>query len=194
MKKERYEWIQSWCDYADKTDLPRVLLVGDSITNGYQKFVREKLSGDYYVDYFATSYAADNPLYTVALENFYKNSDYAAVHFNHGLHGVHMSCEEYKNNVEKTLKIFGCKLIIAESTAVYNQGNVDFNEDWMARVNERNRVLQELAEKMHCPVNALYALSLEMPKEKRWQDGVHYTEEGYEVFAEKVASAIKNLF
>ena len=33
--KERFEWIHSWCDYSEKNDLPRVLLVGDSITNAY---------------------------------------------------------------------------------------------------------------------------------------------------------------
>ena len=95
MKKERFEWIQSWCDEADKTDKPRVLLVGDSITRGYQEIVRELLSDVCYVDYLATSYAIDNKLYSTLVEDFAKNSDYAVVHFNHGLHGIHMSPRTY---------------------------------------------------------------------------------------------------
>ena len=43
MQKEYSEWIQSWCDCATCDDLPRILLIGDSITRGYQAFVREKL-------------------------------------------------------------------------------------------------------------------------------------------------------
>ena len=33
--KERFEWVQSWCDEAPSNDLPRVLLIGDSITRQY---------------------------------------------------------------------------------------------------------------------------------------------------------------
>ena len=45
MKKERYEWLRSWCDETLSSDLPRVALIGDSITEGYQKQVRELLRG-----------------------------------------------------------------------------------------------------------------------------------------------------
>lgn len=41
--KERFEWVQSWCDEALSDDLPRVLLIGDSITRQYQDRVRELL-------------------------------------------------------------------------------------------------------------------------------------------------------
>ena len=41
--KERFEWINSWCDETLNADLPRVLLVGDSITLGYQDKVRQNL-------------------------------------------------------------------------------------------------------------------------------------------------------
>ena len=38
--KEQCEWIHSWCDETLQTDLPRVLLVGDSITHNYQETVK----------------------------------------------------------------------------------------------------------------------------------------------------------
>ena len=103
MQKERFEWIQSWCDEADKTDKPRVLLIGDSITYGYQAIVRELLHDFCYVDFLATSYAADNKLFSTLVEDFAKNSDYAIVHFNHGLHGIHMSKRTYEKLAFKTL-------------------------------------------------------------------------------------------
>ena len=53
--KERFEWVQSWCDEALSDDLPRVLLIGDSITRQYQDRVRELLRGKCYVDYFSSS-------------------------------------------------------------------------------------------------------------------------------------------
>ncbi|MHB8974904.1 MAG: hypothetical protein ACYC4N_31125, partial [Pirellulaceae bacterium] len=33
--RERIEWADIWVTDADKNDLPRVLLIGDSITRGY---------------------------------------------------------------------------------------------------------------------------------------------------------------
>lgn len=42
---ERIEWIDIWVTDADKDDLPRVLLVGDSITRGYFGAVEKHLEG-----------------------------------------------------------------------------------------------------------------------------------------------------
>lgn len=39
--KERFEWVQSWCDEALSDDLPRVLLIGDSIN---ERVFRRRLS------------------------------------------------------------------------------------------------------------------------------------------------------
>ena len=87
MQKEWFEWISSWCDASTQNDLPRILLVGDSISRGYQDKVRALLKGVCYVDYISLSYAIDTPIYNTIIEKFAADSNYALVHFNHGLHG-----------------------------------------------------------------------------------------------------------
>ena len=72
MKKEQFEWIHSWQDENFNSDLPRVLLVGDSITHNYQSIVREKLKGIAYVDYVATSYGIDADIYKKLVLSFAK--------------------------------------------------------------------------------------------------------------------------
>ena len=94
--KERFEWVQSWCDEALSDDLPRVLLIGDSITRQYQDRVRELLRGKCYVDYFSSSYAADSPLYKTLIKAFIRDSKYSVIHFNNGLHGFHIGKSAYK--------------------------------------------------------------------------------------------------
>lgn len=79
--KERFEWVQSWCDEAPSNDLPRVLLIGDSITRQYQDRVRELLRGKCYVDYFSSSYAVDSPIYQTLIKAFVGDSKYAIIHF-----------------------------------------------------------------------------------------------------------------
>ena len=104
MKKERFEWIHSWCDEAESSDLPRVLLIGDSICYSYQEKVREKLRGIAYVDYIATSYSVDSKIYNTLIENFAKNSEYDLIHFHHGTHGFHMSITTYTSKMDKLLQ------------------------------------------------------------------------------------------
>ena len=43
--RESIEWVDIWIPDANGTTLPRVLLIGDSITRGYYPQVAEKLKG-----------------------------------------------------------------------------------------------------------------------------------------------------
>ena len=192
MQKERYEWINSWCDEADKTDKPRVLLVGDSIAYGYSAIVRELLRDVCYVDCLATSYAADNKLFSVLVEDFAKNSDYAIVHFNHGLHGVQMCPRTYKSKIKNLLLRLSerSKIILADTTVVYKEGNKRQDPVWKKRVTERNEIVGELVTELGCAWNTLYEVSVGIPVEERSADGVHYEPSGYETLADAVAKKI----
>ena len=195
MQKERFEWIQSWCDEADKNDKPRVLLIGDSITYGYQAIVRELLRDFCYVDFIATSYAIDNKIYASVVEEFVKNSDYKIIHFNHGLHGIHMSPRTYKSKIKNLLLRVGkgSKIILAESTVVYREGNKRLDREWMRRVNERNEIVAELITELDCAWDKLFSISEKMPTEYREEDGTHYKAAGYELLADSVAKSILRL-
>lgn len=194
--KEQFEWIHSWCDENWQNDLPRVLLVGDSITHNYQEKVRELLRGVCYVDYISTSYAIDTKMYNQLVYNFMTDSKYALIHFNHGLHGIHLSKKSYKSRMNKLLSKIDkdVKLIVATSTIVYREGNKRLDGAWMKRVRERNAAVQEIAAEKGCTVDDLYTVSVSIPKEYRYVDGTHYLQEGYAMLAETVAACIrKNL-
>ena len=194
--KEQFEWIHSWCDENWQNDLPRVLLVGDSITHNYQEKVRELLKGVCYVDYISTSYAIDTKMYNQLVYNFMTDSKYALIHFNHGLHGIHLSKKSYKSRMMKLLSKIDkdVKLIVATSTIVYREGNKRLDGAWMKRVRERNEAVQEIATENGYSVDDLYTVSVSIPKEYRYVDGTHYLQEGYAMLAETVAACIrKNL-
>ena len=178
-RKEKYEWIHSWCDETDANDLPRVLLVGDSITYGYESIVREKLRGICRVDYVATSYAIDSKMYNKLVSDMIEDSDYEAIHFNHGLHGFHMTKRTYKSRLLKLLlKIKKeSKIIMAFSTFVYKEGNKKSDIQWKKKVIERNSAMRELAEDYGYTIDDLYSVSERIPKEYRKEDGVHYEKE-----------------
>ncbi len=192
MKKEYFEWVHSWCDCTTKNDLPRILLVGDSITYGYNEKVRELLKGVCYVDYIATSYAIDSKIYNILIENFIKDSNYALIHFNHGLHGIHMTKRTYKSRMKKLLKKIKTNVVLATSTVVYKAGNKKLDSKWNRRLEERNSSVKELAEELGFKVDDLYSVSLSVPKEYRADDGTHYMTDGYLLLAEAVVKSVKN--
>lgn len=194
MKKERFEWIHSWCDETQNDDLPRVLLVGDSITHGYQEYVRQKLSGVCYVDYVATSYAVDSKMYNELVKNFASDSRYAVVHLNHGLHGKHLSKRSYTARLKKLLKKIEkeSKIILALTTFVYHEGNKRPDGSWMKRVRERNEAMKALAQEKGYAIDDLYSVSVALDKNHRFEDGTHYVAAGYEILADAVAESIKN--
>lgn len=190
--KEEFEWIQTWCDRTANKDLPRVLLVGDSITRAYYEYVKDKLEGKCYVDYIAMSYAVDSKVYTGAAAGLAADSDYALIHFNHGLHGWHMTDRVYGEGIEKLLKEIGKnrKVILATSTIVKETGNARIDYKQTGIILRRNEVVKFIAGKYGYGVNDLYAVSANLPNEMRTDDGVHYTEAGSERLAEHVAKAI----
>ena len=170
-----------------------MLLVGDSITHNYQEKVRELLKGVCYVDYISTSYAIDTKMYNQLVYAFMTDSRYNLIHFNHGLHGIHLSKKSYKSRMNKLLSKIDkdVKLILATSTIVYREGNKRLDGAWMKRVRERNAAVQEIAEEKGCSVDDLYTVSASIPKEYRYVDGTHYLPEGYAILAETVAECIR---
>ena len=79
---ENIEWSTSYAyGLTDATrDLPRVLLIGDSICNGYQQGVRERLKGKMNVTYWISSYCATRELarkiVRCGADRFYISLDY----------------------------------------------------------------------------------------------------------------------
>lgn len=193
MSKEQFEWIHSWCDETGKNDLPRVLLIGDSITYGYQEKVRGLLKGICYVDYISTSYAIDLPIYSLLIKSFVKDSKYDFIHFNHGLHGEHMSTRTYRSKMKAMIKFLmtQSKVALVESTLVRGEDNIGYSPVWKDLVRKRNKVVNSLAIEFNLPVDELFAVSKAMPLKYRFKDGIHYISEGYDVFASQVANFIK---
>jgi hypothetical protein len=69
---------------ANQNDLPRVLLVGDSIARGYFAAVEKDLAGKAYCARYATSMFMGNPDYLDELKVILKRYSFSAIHINNG--------------------------------------------------------------------------------------------------------------
>src|SRR5271170_6803351 len=85
--RESIEWCDIWISHANETNLPRVLLIGDSITRAYYPEVEKHLAGRAYVGRLSSSAFISDPALTqqiVMLLSLYK---FDIIHFNNGMHG-----------------------------------------------------------------------------------------------------------
>jgi len=85
--RERIEWADIWVTDANKDDLPRVLLIGDSITRGYFGEVEKHLAGKAYFARLTTSKCVADPSFADEIQLLLKHYTFAVIHFNNGLHG-----------------------------------------------------------------------------------------------------------
>ena len=198
VRRETTEWSNIWVAEATRTDLPRVLLIGDSICNGYHGGVESELKGKALVAMLATSSAVGDSALTEQVRLLLKNYKFAVIHFNVGLHGWDYTEEEYRREFPKLLAVIrhgapSAKLIWATSTPMRQvTPNLRAFHPNNERVKARNKIVAELAAREGIPLDDLYGLVENHPE--YWaDDGVHYRPEGQAVEARQVATAILGL-
>ncbi len=194
-KLEGYEWDDLWRIKANEPKGERILLVGDSISRGYRHIAAEVFDGKFYVDNYATSKGIDNPLLLKTIElAMEQEPNCKVVHFNNGLHGWHLSEEEYHKHYdaligELTAKYPDVQFIIGLSTPLRIKDDVEKIDPRNERVIGRNCAAQEVAAKYNLPVTDLYGAISDTWKYHA-ADGVHLFDEGYAVLAKVIADKV----
>ncbi len=61
VSRDDIEWLDVWLPHPNDNDLPRVLLIGDSITRGYYPEVEKALAGRAYVGRLTPSKSLGDP-------------------------------------------------------------------------------------------------------------------------------------
>jgi hypothetical protein len=189
-KHEDIEWCDAWMPNLTKSDLPRVLLIGDSITRAYFKNVEQNLKGRAYCARVATSAAVGDPALVTQLQPFLLETKFDVIHFNIGMHGWVYSEEDYQKHLSDLLKVIrkdapGAKLIWASTTPVRKDR---LPGPTNARIEERNRIAAAYFTAQHIPIDDLYALM--SPHPEMHSDDVHFNAEGAALQASQVAEEI----
>lgn len=194
---ERYEWCDYWWGETNEREKERVLLIGDSITRGYRPFVGELLKEKACVDMLATSKAVDNPSFLREIQYIVNHGDfkYGVIHINNGLHGWHLTADEYERSYDRVLgflsEIAGAaKIILALSTPVTVPGApAELEAKTNGQVLARNAAAERLARRYGFAVHDLYT-PMAGRSEYRVNDGYHYNAEGQRAQAGSVVKAI----
>ena len=188
---ENIEWTIAYAyGLTDETrNLPRVLLVGDSICKGYQEAVRERLKGRMNVSFWASSYCVTSPAYLPLLSVYLDEAKYDVVHFNNGLHSFPTSLDDYAKGFRAALELVrkrqpGAKIVWCSATPVRDAAK-------MAKCRELNATAAKVAAEFGADAtDDLFAFCCDFDLEAAWSDGTHFRPEAIERQAEQVASSV----
>ncbi len=192
----------------DVPGLPRVLIIGDSISIGYTLPTRAALKGKANVHRPRTNCGPTTRGLT-GIDEWLGDGKWDVIHFNWGLHdlkymgpkgenlvpkekGGHQQVPpaEYEKNLDtlvKRMKQTGAKLIWRNTTPVPPGSQGRYVGD-SAKYNE---IAARVMKKHGVPTHDLFTVSKERMKEIMLPANVHYTKEGYEVLGKDVAKRIE---
>ncbi len=190
----------SLVEVADEPGLPRVLLIGDSVSMGYTLPTRTLLKGKANVHRPAGNCSSSgNGL--LNLKKWLGDKKWDVIHFNFGLHDAkqlpegirHADLDVYEKNLReivKQLKATGAKLIWATTTPVPN-GGVLSPERRFDSVDKYNAVARKVMEGNGVAIDDLNTAITPHLKDMQRPMDVHYTPEGSDFLSKQVAASIE---
>ncbi len=179
-------------------NLPRVLLIGDSILNGYGKQVTAALDGKAYVDMWVNPYCQSEHYNKLLAEVLEKNGPYDVVHFNMGLHGWQKGriqegrfeplTRAYVEVIKQ--KLPKAKIIWASITPVTVKGKpTELDPEINPIIVAHNRMAANVMAELNVPVNDFYSLLVNKLELARG-DQFHWKADAYKLLAQTTADSI----
>ena len=183
----------------DDPALPRVLLIGDSISMGYTIPVRNRLEGKANVHRIPAN-GGPTTRGLASIDKWLGDGKWDIIHFNWGIHDLrHMDDgkrqvepADYEKNLRALvgkLKATGAKLMWASITPIPEPPlipNRTFGDE-----TEYNKIAAKVMKENGIPINDLHTYVSPRFSELQKKQDLHYKPEGSEFLAEKVAAEIE---
>lgn len=184
----------------DEPGLPRVLLIGDSVSIGYTLSVRENLKGKANVHRIPANGGATE-VGLAKMKEWLGEKPWDVIHFNFGLHDAkyasettqRASREQYVENLRVLIgqmKATGAKLIFATTTPVPKDGVLTPTRKFDS-IAARNELAVKLMQQNGVAIDDLYTQVLPVQEKIGRTNDVHFQPEGYVFLAKAVAASIE---
>ncbi|MCF6176785.1 MAG: SGNH/GDSL hydrolase family protein [Victivallaceae bacterium] len=182
--------ITAWDFVKDDPELPRVLLIGDSISRAYTLHTRKRLAGKVNL-HRAPANCGSTGTGLRKLDVWLGDGHWDLIYFNFGIHNRNSNPKIYARDLDKIiarLKKTGAKLVWAQSTPL---SGTKYKAGSMVKL---NAVAGKIMKKHNIPVSNLYRPAREVQEKYQTADGCHYADKGYRYISKFVAKDImKNL-
>jgi lysophospholipase L1-like esterase len=178
----------AWDFVPDNPALPRVLLIGDSISRGYTLATRHALAAKANV-HRAPENCGPTANGLKKLDLWLGAGKWDVIHFNFGIHDRATPAADYEQRLEQIvqqLRATGAKLIWASSTPLPAESS--YGSD--AAIVARNEIAARVMQRHGIAINDLYSYIKPRLKDFQQANDVHFSGAGYEYFGARVAAEI----
>lgn len=189
-KKEKIAGRSSAWDFVqDDPKLPRVLLIGDSVSRGYTQAVRKALAGKVNV-HRAPANCGPTASGLKNIDVWLGDGKWDLIHFNFGIHDRNTPIADYQQRLEQLIERMnktGAKLVWASSTPCPDTKDGKYKA---APIPERNTAAAEVMKKHGIAIDDLFTAITPHLATMQNPDDVHFNAQGYDFLGETVAKAI----
>lgn len=187
-QREDIEWSVSYSYNVSSNILPRVLLIGDSICNGYQNRVREMLDGRATLSFWASSKCVTDPDYLRELDFILDYMPYSLICFNNGLHSLYTDREEWITAYSSVLSFITQKL---PNTLLSLTLNTPLKTAELTKISsELNCIVREEAKRLCLPIIDLFSPMDHLDRDQFWSDTYHFRPDAIQIQAEIIYSHV----
>ena len=183
--------ITAWDYVEDDPKLPRVLLIGDSISRGYTLTVRKELAGKANL-HRAPANCGPTATGLKKLDVWLGTGHWDVIHFNFGIHDRATPEATYGANLQAIvdrLRQTGATLIWARTTPTLGDANAEKYS--AAQCATLNRLADALMARNQIALNDLFRVVEPRLAELQLPNNVHFKPAGYEVLGQQVAKVIQ---
>ena len=183
----------AWDFVKDDPALPRVLLIGDSVSRGYTAAVRKALAGKANVHRAPANCgptASGIKNIDVWLTDHPGGEKWDVIHFNFGIHDRGTPVADYTTRLEQLvqrLKQTGAKVIWASTTPIPDNPE---QKQTAASIVERNAAAADVMQKQGVVIDDLFSFITPRLAEAQLPKDVHFNAQGYDMLGQKVAESI----
>jgi hypothetical protein len=182
----------AWDYVADDSKLPRVLLIGDSISRGYTLATRQNLLGKANV-HRAPENCGPTARGLTKLDIWLGDGHWDIIHFNFGIHDRGTPLPDYTKRLEQLIvrmQKTGAKLMWANTTPIPDEPTKGYKASTIV---EHNQVAAEVMKRYQIPVDQLFEAVTPRQAELQLPRDVHFKPEGYDFLGQEVAKAITTI-
>lgn len=179
----------AWDFVTDDPKLPRVLLIGDSVSRGYTQATRKGLAGKANV-HRAPANCGPTASGLKNLDAWLGEGKWDVIHFNFGIHDRATPAADYVKRLEEIvvrLEKTGAKLIWTSTTPIPDN---PAQKQTAASIVEKNALAAEVMKKHGIPIDDLFAAMTPRLAEFQPPLDVHFTGAGYDFLGATVGEAI----
>lgn len=186
--REAIEWSITYSFNATDAKTPRVLLIGDSICNGYQGKVREKLADRANVTFWASSKCVTDPDYFRELEFILDSGRFDFISFNNGLHSLVTDIAEWDAAYSSAVRFIRAKkpeakLLLTLSTSLNDPAKT-------SRSKALNEIVKRVAAENKLEIIDLFTPTDSLDKDAEMSDVYHFKAPAIDTQAAIIAETV----